>query len=226
MADSKKSSNKITNKDKFKKIKPNTTTNQKKGTPTNKKRVETSIPEKNKIFQYLKQKDTEDTSQSTDDGQRHFGKNNFYENCFQSKIDLCAPEKNCHDIKQSLKRKLNINKLKEAQILESIAKCLEINAQKDEKIKSLENQAEQIFQIAATSSSDDAENQTNLMQKPILFEQFNGILAEKQLSALRSICLFTRFGKTFKQKCDWSQQERPQGANYTTKIDPNENNVY
>lgn len=161
------------------------------------------------IFQYLKQKvntddtnvNTDDTNQSSNDQQRHGGNNDFYEHCFKSKVNLCALEKNCHEIKQNLKRKRDINKQKEAQIQESIAKCFEINAQKDEKIKSLENQAEQIHQLSATSTSNNANTQTNVMKTPILFEQFSEMLAENQLSTLRSIDKSTKGDSTFVLNC-------------------------
>lgn len=196
MADSKKSTIEGTKNDKLKKTKS------KSNTSMNKKKSAPSVPEKNKIFQYLKQIDTNKTlNTSANDQQRHVGKNDFYDDCLQSKINLCASGKNCHKIKQSLKRKLEIMKEKEAQIQESIAKCMEINAQKDEKIKSLENQAEQILQLSAKSTNNSASTQTNLVKTLTVFEQFNEVLAENQLSTLRSIDKSTKGDSTFVLNC-------------------------
>lgn len=200
MADSKKSSIKSASNNSLKKIKSNSSTNNKI-----KKKV-APIPKQNLIHQYLKKKDTDITNQSTNCEQHHDDsdeKNDFYEKCLKSKFNECALEKNCHQIKQSLKRKLDINKRKESQIQESIAMCLEINAQKDEKIKSLESQAEQIHQLSATSTSTstNANIQTNVVNTPILFEQFNKILAENQLSTLRSIDKSTKGDSNFILNC-------------------------
>lgn len=195
MEDHTTSSIESTSKGKLKKTNPNK--------PTNKKKVTPSIPKKNLILQYFKQKNIDDINQSTNGQQRHAEKNDFYKNCLKSKVNLCAAEKNCHEIKQSLKGKLDINTHKEAQIQESIAKCLEICKQKDDKIKSLENQTEQIHQLSATSTSNNTSTstQTNMMKNPTLFEDFNGMLAEKQLGTLRSIDKSTKGDSTFVLNC-------------------------
>lgn len=168
--------------------------------PTNKKSKSTNetIPKNSLITQYFNQKESQNSNDINIDEQRHTEKNDFYGDCLSSKINSCGMEKNCHEIKRNLKHRLNINKQKEAHIQECIKKCAEVLAQKNDRIKSLENQ---VHQLSAASTSTDTGTQMNKTKTPILFEQFNDALAENQLSTLRSIEKSKKGDSTFILNC-------------------------
>lgn len=176
-------------------IKSTESTTKNKSTKSN--TAKKTVPEKNQIFQYLQR----NLVDKNNDQQRNIEKDDFYAKFLKSIVDLCGSDKNCHGIKESLKRKLEASKQKEAQIKESIAMCLEINVQKDKKIRLLENQAEKSHNSPATSNSDNVNTKKNAMQTPILFDQFNGILTENQLGTLRSIVKSTTGDSTFVLNC-------------------------
>lgn len=131
-------------------------------------------------------------------------KNDFYENCFKSQIESCEANKNCHEVKINLKRKLEISKQKEASIQESIAMCKRICKQKDDKIKSFEIETERNKQISPVTTSNNTgqqHNPTDTNKSSILFDQFNEIFAENQLSTLRSIDKSKKGDSTFILNC-------------------------
>lgn len=165
-----------------------------KNVPTKSKPTTKTVPAKNQIFQYLQR----NSVGKKNDQQRNISKIDVYA---KFSVDSCEPGKNCHEVKESLKRKLEASKQKEAQIRESIAMSLEINAQKDKKIKLLENQVEKIHQLPATSTCVNVNTQKNAIQTPILFDQFKGILTEEQLSTLRSIVKTPTGDSTFVLNC-------------------------
>lgn len=210
MADSKKSGNK--NELKNSSVKKGTTvqtkltysTQSSKKSETEKELKKPSV-KKNKTAQtnlignYFKSAETDDTKKSSETAVKQAEKNDFYKNCFEAKIELCEGNKNCHEVKVNLKRKLEMSKQKEASIQESIVMCKKICKQKDDKIKSLEMEAERV-----RKNSNDTHSQhthTDTTKSRILFETFKETFAENQLSVLRSIDKSPKGDSTFILNC-------------------------
>lgn len=173
------------------KTKPNQLPNKSKNKINNKSSEESQ----NRITNYLKRAEDSCTfGNFAANGNGKAEKNDFYKKCFNSKINTCEPEKNCHEIKRNLKQKLNINKQKEAHIQEAIATCSKICSIKDDEIKLLKSQNKDIQENFSATKSRKETNQ-------MLFEDFKDEFSADQLGTLRSIEKTTKGDSNFILNC-------------------------
>lgn len=112
----------------------------------------------------------------------------FYHGSLLKKTASCGPEKNCHEAKNELEKKLFSLNQKLEQTQRAYSVCLEICGKKEKKIEELQNEINLDVAISKPQSVKKS--------KKVLFQNIK-ILSNENLSTLRSIAKTGRADSTF-----------------------------
>lgn len=128
---------------------------------------------------------------------------NFYKECLETKVNLCRPEKNCHEAKKLLEDRCAQAKEKLERIKKANEVCLSVMKKKDDVIEILKSriQLEKSPQVKPSPEKSSPEKRSPEFlalppPKTILFENCK-TLSEDQLSKLRSLDNSKRPDSTF-----------------------------